>query len=366
MGLMSNKYTAEIDNITREEWAQVLLKFDDANIFQTWEWGENNCGENKLAHIILKKSNEIVAASQVWYVKFPVIRCGFAHVSWGPMWRLCGKDLDFDNLRNMIKALYEEFVIRRGVVLRIRSFEIDNTGVGNKVKQIFENENLKKTNEAPYRTVILNLSPDMDELRSNLRKSWRRQLNKAEKEDIKLIEGTDEDMLNSLSEIYKDMVTRKRFHSYIENMERLKKIQKELPQNLKMRIFLCQYKGEFVSGQLVTTLGNTAMSIIAATSNKDIELKLRSTYFSDWQVIKWMKEEGFKYFGFRGYDPVKYPGPSYYKAGIGGNIVSFLDIFEYCNNFLSLIIINIAKLIVFLKEDAKSRVRKYRNRLSQF
>ena len=78
---MSNEYSIEIGNKTRDQWARILLKFDDANIFQTWGYGAVKWGEKKLEHIILKKSNKIVAATQLWYVKFPIIKSGIAHVS---------------------------------------------------------------------------------------------------------------------------------------------------------------------------------------------------------------------------------------------------------------------------------------------
>ena len=358
---ISNEYSAEIDDITLKDWQRILLKFDDANIFQTWKYGANKWGENKLSHLILKKSNEVVAAAQVWYVNFPVIKGGIAHVSWGPMWRLHGKELNFNNLRNMIKALYREFVIRRGALLRIRPYEIDNTRIGNKVQQIFEEENLKKMNEAPFRTVMLDLSPDLDELRMNLRKSWRRQLNKATKKDITVIEGSDEKMFDSLCKLYKKMLKRKRFSLYVENIDELKQIQSELPSSLKMKIFLCQHEGEFVSGQAITTLGNTAMGLISATSNKDVELKLGSSYLFDWEAIKWMKEKGYKYYDLHGYDPVKYPGPSYYKEGVGGDCVSYLDTFESVDNLLSLVIVKSAKFMVSVRENIKTMVKKCRN-----
>jgi lipid II:glycine glycyltransferase (peptidoglycan interpeptide bridge formation enzyme) len=359
----STDYEVEVDDITREKWTQVILKFDDANIFQTWEYGAAKWGKDNLAHLVLKKSNEIVAAAQLWYVKFPIIGGGFAHVSMGPMWRPRGKEVNFDDIRNMVKALREEFVNRRGVLLRIYSYDKDDH-IGKEIKQIFETEKLSRTKEPQDVTVLLNLSPDLDELRRNLRKSWRRQLSQAEKGDLKVIEGTDDQMFNSLSELYQRMLDRKKFTQYVANIKHLAEVQRELPQNLKMRTFLCKYNGEFVGGQAVSVIGNTGIDLIAAISDKDIDLKLKSTYLFEWHTIKWLKENGFQFLDLRGYDPDKYPGPSYYKAGLSGDIVSFLGIYECHDNLINSIIIGIGKSIKTASRYLKRLFKKSQNLFS--
>ena len=278
----------------------------------------------------------------------------------GPMWRPRGKQVNFDDIRNMIKALRDEFVNRRGVLLRIYSYDKEDD-IGKQIKLIFEAENLGRTKEPQDVTVLLNLSPDLEELRKNLRKSWRRQLNQAERGELKVIEGTDEKMFNSLGELYQRMLDRKKFTQYVANIEHLAEVQRELPPNLKMRIFLCQYDGELVGGQAVSAIGNTGIDHIAAISDKDIDMKLKSTYLFEWQTIKWLKENGFQYLDLRGYNPEKYPGPSYYKEGLSGDIVNFLGIYECCDNLINSFVIGLGKLIRNASQYLKSLYKKSQN-----
>ena len=339
-----NGYTVEIDNISRTEWSQILLKFEDANLYQTWEYGAAKWGERNLVHFVLKKNGEIVSAAQLWYRKFPIIGGGFAHISMGPMWRLNGHGFIEENIHTMVKALHQEFVVKRGVLLRIYSYEKENEE-GEKIRQIFKTEHLHKSKEPYDVTIVLNLSPDLNELRRNLRKSWRRQLKKAERNNLQISIGRDEDMFNSLCSIYEEMLNRKKFKQHIANLELLKITQKTLPDNLKMVIFLCHLNGEIISGQAVSALGDTGIDIIAAITNKDISQNLRSTYLFEWQTIRWLKENGFNFLDLRGYDLKKYPGPSYYKAGLGGNVINYIGIFECSNSLLSHIIVQIGKFI---------------------
>jgi hypothetical protein len=354
---LDDGYTVEIDNISKAGWSKLLERFNDANLYQTWEYGMAKWGEKKLVHFVLKKSGEIVAAAQIWYLKFPMIRGGFAHVSMGPMWRLRGEGINYKNIQNMIRALHQEFVLHRGVLLRIYSYEKENDE-GQKIRHIFKTENLLQTKERHDVTIILNLTPDLEELRRNLRKSWRRQLNKAEKNNLHISVGTNGEMFNSLCKIYKEMLARKRFNQHVANINLLIETQKKLPDKLKMRIFLCHLNGDIVAGQAVSVLGNTGMDVIAAISNNDISQDLRSTYLFEWQTINWLKENGFEYLDLRGYDSEKYPGPSYYKAGLGGEIIKYIGIFECSDNLLSQIIVQTGKFIRRIK-NASSIIRSF-------
>jgi hypothetical protein len=357
MNKLSAGYKIEVDKVSRKEWGQILLSFDDANLFQTWEHGAAKWGERNLVHIILKKFDEIVSVAQVWYFKLPILGGGFAHISMGPLWHLHGRTVDLETIQNMVIALHQEFVVKRGVLLRIYSYEKDNDK-GEKIRQIFETANLRRTKEPEDVTMILNLSPNIDQLRKNLRKSWRRQLNKAERNGLKVIEGTNTELFSSLCKIYKEMVNRKKFSHYVQDVNLLENIQKQLPEKLKMRTFLCQSNGEYVGGIAASVLGNTGLGIFSASSNKDLELKLKAPYLVEWKAINWLKDRKVTYWDLRGYDPKKYPGPSYYKAGLCGDIVHFLGIFESCENMLSLFVVRVGKFIINTKNNIELILRK--------
>jgi hypothetical protein len=103
----------------------------------------------------------------------------------------------------------------------------------------------------------------------------------------------------------------------------------------------------------ISVLGSTGVGLVSATSNKDVELKLRSTYLSDWTAIQWLKEQGFEAFDLRGYDPEKVPSPSSYKAGLGVDVVRLLGVFERSDNLLSSAIVSGGQTATNLREQIR-------------
>jgi lipid II:glycine glycyltransferase (peptidoglycan interpeptide bridge formation enzyme) len=341
---MEQEYSIEVDKVTREDWAQIMLLFDDASIFQAWEYGAAKWGEENLCHLVLRRSGEVVAAAQIWHAKFPGIKGGFAHVSMGPMWRLKGQPVNFENIAAMVRALTEEFSVKRRALVRIYSYEKENEE-GEKIAQILRDQGFQPTDEPHDVTMRIDLSPDLDCLRQNLHKKWRRKLKKAEQNNLEIVEGTDVETFDCLCDVYREMVDRKHFTFQLADLEQLREAECNSPQCCKMQVFLCKCDGEPVGGVAISMLGDTAVEIFKATSNKDNERNLRSTFLFDWHAVKWLKEHGFRYLDLRGYDPEKYPGPSQYKAGMGGDVVSYLGIFERCDSFLTAQVVRAGKYL---------------------
>ena len=118
------EYISEVDQISKYDWASVIEKFDDANLYQTWPFGFHSWGENKSSHIILKKEGKIVAAAQARIFEIPIIKAGFAHISWGPMWKSRSANHDFNDFRNFIRALRNYYSFKNKLLVRIRLNEI--------------------------------------------------------------------------------------------------------------------------------------------------------------------------------------------------------------------------------------------------
>jgi len=340
------EYLVEVDKISRDEWREALSKFDDANMFQTWEYGVEQWGRNNVSRVVLRKNGYILAATQVWVVRVPILGTGFAHISWGPMWRLHGRDLQLETVKNMVRALRNEYVIKRGLLFRIRSYEVDESLDGHKVREVLEKEGFSfQKKESRYHTYRIDLSLDLKELRQNFLPRWRRNLNKAEKLRLTVVSGDSEEMFQSFSRLYQDMLSRKRFREYIADMNKYARIQRELPENLKMRVFLCQFQGEVVAGETVPTIGNTAMYLMAASSTRSIDSKLNASYLLQWKIIEWAKENGFRYYDLRGGIEGDMLGVRFFKRGLSGDEIYYLGSFESCKNRGSLYTVRSAETL---------------------
>ena len=67
-------YRSEVDNVTKDEWQRILLRFEDAVIHQSWAFGAACWGEDNLSHLVVEQDGEIVAAAQVALSRLPVLR----------------------------------------------------------------------------------------------------------------------------------------------------------------------------------------------------------------------------------------------------------------------------------------------------
>jgi lipid II:glycine glycyltransferase (peptidoglycan interpeptide bridge formation enzyme) len=355
------EYKTEIENMDQKNWSNLIAKFDDANIFQTWEHGAYTWGEKRLSHIILHKGGEVIAAAQLYLWSLPIIKIGFAHLSWGPLWRVKGQEIKVANLRAIIEALHQEYVLKRRLLLRIRFNEVDtseNKPAIDTINEMVKAGFISKTNEYKYRTIRVKLDRSYDEIRAGLRKSWRRHLRKAEENNLEIVEGTQDELFKIFKTLYNDMISRKKFTRYLMSVNQYAAIQKALPESLKLRVFLAKSDGKYAAGSILSAMGNNANSILSASSTLDVNKNLRSSYLLDWSCIKWLKENGFTYLDLRGYNPESYNGPSYYKAGLGGDDIYFVGTFECCQNIFSNLLVKVGSWVDHKLELVKSMIRK--------
>jgi hypothetical protein len=178
--MLESVYTVETDNIDKDAWSRVLLEFDDANIYQTWSYGAVRWGEKNLSHLLLKEGSEIVAAAQAGIAKLPFLPWGIAYIRWGGMWQRKGRPADPNIFRHMILALRREYSDKRGLFLRIFPNIMDKDA--QEIIDILQEEGFeRRTPPEGGRTLYIDLRHSLGELRANIQKGWRKQLNRAKK-----------------------------------------------------------------------------------------------------------------------------------------------------------------------------------------
>ncbi len=307
-------YNVEIEKISKNDWAELLPSFSDSNIYQTWSMGGIKSGQKSLSHLILKGEEGVVAMAQVSIKKLPGLKGGIATVYWGPLWRRRGRPADYNVLDKMIEALKNEYVTKHGFLLRIWPVGFENSGEGiiSILKKYGFTRNLRVP---PYRTLLLDLSPSLEELRKNLAPKWRNQLNTAEKGNLRLVEGSNDEMYLTFLRMLHEMVSRKKFKSQVD-YDRYGRIQNDLPEFLKMKIIVCACEGEPVSAGVFSAIGGTGTYLLGATANNG--LRDNGSNLIQWAVIKWLKERGCQWYDLGGIDPSGNPGVYHFKRGIAG------------------------------------------------
>jgi lipid II:glycine glycyltransferase (peptidoglycan interpeptide bridge formation enzyme) len=340
-----------VDDLDELAWSALLGRFADASIYQSWAYGAVHWGAHQLSHIVIERDSVAVAAAQVRLVRVPVIGKGIAYVRWGPLCRARDEATDPEVFRHALRALKEEYVERRGLLLRVMLpiFETDASAAAARSELAqagFEQDGAAR----PYRTFHLDLSPPLDVLRKRLDQKWRNCLNNAERNGLTVVDGSGIEAYDRFLEAYTAMMQRKQFETTVDVVQ-FRKMQLQLLDGLKMRTFVCEKDGRLLNAMVVSALGQTGIYLLGATSNEGLNSK--GSYLLQWRVIQWLKENGFRWYDLGGIDPARNPGVFHFKQGLGGQDIYQVPVFQLSRNWTS-------EFCVRAAERARELARKFR------
>lgn len=349
-------YRIETDSVREQEWNYLTAQFEDANLAQTWAYGEARWGSDNLSHLVMMKDEQLVAAAQVVIRKLPFISAGLAYVKGGPLWQVRGRSRDTHSLMQIIRALRSTYEGTSKLLLRVFPPGIDC--LNESVREVLEQEGLirDRTFGAP-KSVFLDLSPSLEKLRSNLKATWRRNLVLAERAGFTVRHGTSPELFDTFSRLYREMLRRKNIVGVVR-LEYYHRMQTRLPDNFKLMIMICEHRGEPVAGLAVPHLGNTAVNLLAATGDKGLDL--RASYLLQWQMIQWLKSRGCRWYDLDALNHDLYPGISQFKLGLAGHLgleAEYFGQYESCTNPAS-------RLCVKLGDHARARAAQIKTALS--
>jgi len=337
-------YNVEVDGIDEDAWFEIMQKFDDANIYQTWSYDAIRCGKENISHLILKKNGTIVAAAQSRILKIPFINTGIAYIRWGPLWQLHGNSINIEIFCQAIRALRNEYVYQRGLVLRL--FPVLFNDYSDTFIPLLKEEGFTWLEKAKHeRTLLIDLSPSLEELRESLKQKWRNCLNHAERNDLEVLVGYNDKLFEKFIEIYREMLGRKKFVEP-HDINEFRLIQKDLPENFKMKIILCQSDGNPCAGAICSAIGKTGIYLFGATNNTG--MKNNGAYLLQWKILEWLKKNNYSWYDLNGINPEINPGTYKFKAGLcgkNGKDVYFLGQFDTNRNPLTYFLVKCGDIL---------------------
>lgn len=312
-------WTARVDEVTEPEWNSLLDGFADASFYQTWAYGAVSWGERQLSHLVLYRSGEPMALAQLRVVRLPLLGCGVAYLRWGPVCIPRGHMWSADVFCAMVQAINREYVSRRRLLLRIlpQTFQQDDHGPG--VESSFHAAGLKsEVGASSYRTLRVDLSPTCETIRKRLDQKWRNQLNGAERNNLTVVEGTDDALYGRFLQLYDEMMARKRFDTSVDPGD-FRRMQQMLPERQKMLIMLSEKDGRPLTALVASVVGATGIYLLGATSNEG--MKTKGSYLLQWRMMQRLKERGCRWYDLGGINPATNPGVYHFKQGMGGEEV---------------------------------------------
>jgi lipid II:glycine glycyltransferase (peptidoglycan interpeptide bridge formation enzyme) len=332
-------WQVEVDSSTPSGWSEMLDLFNDANIYQTWSYGSVRWGAKNLSHLAVKRDGEVVGMAQLRIIRPTWFNFGMAYLRWGPVCERRGMPLDSEVLNYLSRALEEEYVRKRRLLLRV----LPNAFAGSMRADLFQAAFQKfkpkpVTEPEAYRTFLLDLTLPMDELRGRLDKKWRNQLSRAEKNSLRVVAGSGIEEFRTFCRLYAQMKERKGFESTV-NVEEFGRMQEALDGAHRLRILICEDGGEPVAGLVATAIGESAIYLLGATS--DSGLNSKGAYLLQWTLIQELRERGFKWYDLGGINPEGNPGVYHFKRGLSGVDVTHVHPLVACNSALSSALVNI-------------------------
>jgi len=352
---LGNGYTSQIDSVDERAWCQVLREFDDANIYQTWPYAEVISGRRNTSQLLLRKNGDLVAAAQVRIAKLPLLNAGIAYVGWGPLWRGPAGCRDVEIFRKAIRALRNEFCCKRALVLRLWPMIYDDEPEDLSAVLAEEGFALRQA-QAPNRTILMSLQPPLDALREGMNPHWKRELKRSEKLGLQITEGTGDDLFVRFIEIYREMVSRKRFAEGTD-INQFRLIQSGLPEDFKCKIMLCNSNAGLCAGLICSAIGKTAVYLFGATSSAG--MKSNGSYLLQWRLIQTLKEKGHTTYNLNGINPLVNAGTYKFKrdlAGKHGKDVHFAGRFDSGGNMPSCWSVELGEKVRGLRNAFRARM----------
>lgn len=194
-------------------------------------------------------------------------------------------------------------------------------------------------------TLLIDLSPTLEELLRGMRRETRRLVRLTAAEDLEFVEGEFDDL-----PIFFDLmsVTAVRFGGRPRpgSLAFLQALWKTFHRKGWMRLFFTRHRGEFVNAALIFPFGPTVRFWKYGWSGS--HQKLHPNHFLYWQLIKWSKAAGHRFFDIVQVEPRiarlirehrdipkslkqhELYGPTLFKTGFGGEVVRFEGAFCRC------------------------------------
>lgn len=314
-----------IDEVDKAQWEQYARGFADYSIYQTWAYQQVRAETDRQQisrFVVRDESGQVVTMGHVRIKHVTPLGIRIGYMQWGPLVRGEG-----DTLRCSVEALQrvrEAYLGSRANVLRVNP-NIRDDKLGQEFAKMLEASGLQKVRGlAPYHTMYIPLQESQDVLRKRLRQSWRRMLMKAEKAGLTVSEHDGQEAFAVLERLYLEVVQRKKFQPTDHNV--FAAAQRELSTAEKMSMIWAYRDGEPAVCHLASNLGDTGVFLIGASSG--IGLTCRAAYLAWWRALLLANRLGMKRYDVGGIDFETTPNVSRFKAGLGGDEVFHIGIFE--------------------------------------
>ena len=283
----------------RERFDEFIARFETGDLLQSFEWGELKSRSGwRPVRVFAEDGGEIVAAASLLKRAIPKIGRCIMYAPRGPVLDTRDEGL----VREFCGHLRQTAVKHRAILLKIDPpVPIEDT---------VSEANL---HAAGFRRVVtdgfggtqpkcvmqLDLDKSLDELMASFKPKWRYNIRLAEKKGVTVRLDCDRSDLRAFYDLLRETAERDGFlvrgFRYFEDMWDC------LAPPGYMRLALTYYQGRVIAGALAYLFGDKAWYTYGASSNE--HRNVMPNHLMQWRLIQWAKEQGCRWYDFRGVSP---------------------------------------------------------------
>ena len=320
---MPNESGLAIEAVSSDAWDSLLKQFHDANYRQLAAYSSAAAARfgARSENVAIRSAGELLGLCNVRAKKLPLLPFGIAYVNGAPLVRK-SRDSREDNAARMrcLDALQEEFVHRRGHVLRVVGVARPDLPQPDELNRAFLAAGFVPSKaKGRYRTMLVDVTRALADIRAALNQMWRRNLTKAERQGFDIVRGTEMALFQEYRELHRSLVTRKALTIDL-GPEFFMSVQEDLSESDRIVVHLLRRDGKAVAGHIGAYHGDTAVYLLGAAN--EAGLKSHASYLMHWRVIEYAKERGCDWYDLGGIDPDANPGGYNFKERIGGADIS--------------------------------------------
>lgn len=311
-----------VEVVSDDDWDILLKQFADANYRQLAAYSSAAAARVKARseNVAIREDGKLLGLCNVRIRKLPLLPFGIAYVNGAPLVLNSAESIDSSTaLSRCLNALRQEFVDVRGLVLRMIGVARADLSADLANWSFLEAGFVPCSAKGRYRTILVDLMRDLPEIRRGLDQKWRNVLNKAERQDLKVVRGTETVLFREFGELYSGLVARKNLNVDL-GPEFFLGLQSELSELDRFVVHLAKQGDKAVAGHIGAYHGDTAVYLLGAAN--EAGLKTNASYLLQWSVIEYAKARHCRWYDLGGIDPEGNPDVYRFKARMGGADVS--------------------------------------------
>jgi peptidoglycan pentaglycine glycine transferase (the first glycine) len=304
-------------------WDTFVAESACCNITQSYEWGAlaPHLGASEALRVgVVDEAGQLCAAMLVLVDRLPVLHLPYFYAPRGPII----SDPDSPAMTVLLNFVRAQARKRGACMLKVEPSVPDGDI---RWPQALQRRGFVPNPHATHvrHEWVLDVRPEEKELLAGMKEKWRYNIRLATRKGLTLRLAESQADIDAFYRLYQITSERDRFaiHKQAHYEDVLRLFGPE-----RAALFLVEYEGQPIAGNIVVALGRWCWYMFGASGNEQRERM--PNHLLQWNAIRWAREHGCWHYNFRGIPEVLEEGQEMwgvylFKRGFGGYPLRFLQ-----------------------------------------